>query len=275
MANDIITTALAKDGNPTPIEKARKGERYTGIAHHEDCLLFPVHRRERRSSFAHLPNRKDCRPPGESDEHRQVKQAWSAYLRTLPFFGEIVWNCRQCSKPHTYDLLHGATEVVAEQRLGNGLRPDLMVLGPAGEPTAFIEFRKSNLSGKIWRHACDAGVPLFVVDVLDGESEQPTLHNRQRRWYDDIPEFDEESRRIARMAESFPATVFEPFHDSNGDLVGAFLTYSDKDPDQALSLIGMPSPRRGHFLFAHDSTLGCDSQRQDPMPWLSRGLAAS
>lgn len=275
MVNDIITTALAKDGTQTPIEKARKGERYTGIAHHEDCLLFPVYRRERRSSFAHMPNRKDCRPPGESDEHRQVKGAWFAYLRTLPFFGEIVWNCRQCSKPHTYDLLHGATTVVVEQRLGNGLRPDLTVLGPAGEPTAFIEFRKSNLSSTMWTHARDTGIPLFVVDVLDGESEQPTLQNRQRRWYDNVPDFDEESKAMERMVEGFPQTMFLPVHDSKGDLIDAFLHYNDEDPEGTLSLLGMPSPRRGHYLFAHDSTLECDSQRQDRMPWLYGGLAAS
>ena len=110
---------------------------------------------------------------------------------------------------------------------------------------------------------------MFVVDVLDGESEQATLHNRQRRWYDDIPEFDEESRQLARLVEAIPGTVFEPFHDSKGDLVDAFLSYSDEDPDGVLSLLGMPQPRRGHFLFAHDSTLGCESQRMDSMPWLS------
>ncbi len=197
-----------------------------------------------------------------------MKEAWFAYLRTLPFFREIVWNCRQCSRPHTYDLLHGVTSVVVEQRLGNGLRPDLTIVGADGQPIAFIEFRKSNLSSKMWRHARDADIPLFVVDVLDGESEQATLHNRQRRWYDDIPEFDEESRQMARLVEDFPATVFEPFHDSNGDLVDAFLDYNDDDSEGVLSLLGMPSPRRGHYLFAHDSTLGCDSQRLDRMPWL-------
>ena len=204
-----------------------------------------------------------------------MKEAWFAYLRTLPFFGEIVWNCRQCSKPHTYDLLQGATAVVVERRLGNGLRPDLAILGPAGEQRAFIEFRKSSLSSKMWMHALDADIPLFVVDVLDGESEQATLHNRQRRWYDGNPDFNEEDKQLARLAESFPATVFEPFYDSNGDLLDAFLQYNNEDPEGVLSLFGMPSPRRGHFLFAHDSTLGCDSQRQDRMAWLYGGLAAS
>lgn len=275
MVPDIITNAIAKDGSHTPIETAKSGERYTGIAHHDGCLLYPVHREGKRSSFAHMPNRQDCRPSGESKEHRQMKEAWFAYLRTLPFFGEIVWNCRQCSKPHTYDLLYGAAAVVSEQRLGNGLRPDLTILGPAGEQLAFIEFRKSSLSSRMWTHARGADIPLFVVDVLDGVSEQATLHNRQRRWCDDVPEFEEESRQMARLVDVFPGTVFEPFHDSNGDLVDAFLHYNDEDPEGVLSLFTMPRPRRGHFLFAHDSTLGCDSQRQDRMPWLYGGLAAS
>ncbi len=285
MLKDIITTALAKDGTRTPIEKARTGDRYTGIAHHKACVLFPVHRRERRSSFAHLPNRKDCRQPGESDEHRQVKEAWHQFLwleltaarfwSRSPMFGDITWTCRKCLKPHVFELLDQATDVVVERRLANGLRPDITILGPGGSPLVIIEFKKTNLSGEVNAFAKAKGIALFVVDVLDGVNEQASLHNRHRRWYDDIPEFDEESRLVARLAESFPATVFEPFHDSNGDLVDAFLTYSDKDGDNALSLMGMPHPRRGHFLFAHDSTLGCDSQRLDRMSWLYEGLAAS
>ncbi len=274
MGADIITTAIAKDGSPTPIEQAITGDRYGGIAHHKGCVLYPVHREGRRSSFAHMPNRKDCRPLGESKEHRQMKEVWFGYLRQLPFFGEITWNCRQCWKPHTYDLLYGATAVVTEQRLKNGLRPDLAILGPTGEPIAFLEFRKSNLSGKIWEYAMQANIPLFVIDVLHEDSEQPTLHNRQRRWYDAIPEFDEESRRMARAVECFPATVLEPFYNSHGDLVDAFLTYHDDDPEQVLSMFGIPSPRRGHLLFAHESTLGCDSQRPERMPWLFPEAAA-
>ncbi len=204
-----------------------------------------------------------------------MKEAWFRYLRLLPFFGEITWNCGQCWKPHSYDLLYGAAAVVAERRLENGLRPDLAVLGPTGEPVAFLEFRKSNLSGKMWEYATKANIPLFVIDVLETESEQPTLHNRQRRWYDNIPEFDDESRQVARLAESFPATVFEPFYDSDGNLVDAFLTYHDDDPNQVLSRIGMPKPRRGHYLFAHESTLGCESQRRERMPWLFPEAAAS
>ena len=277
MGGDIITTAVAKDGSRTRIEQARKGERYEGIAHHEGCLLFPVYRKERKSSFAHMPNRKDCRPPGESVEHKRLKEAWYLYLRSLPFFGEITWNCRECSNPHTYDLLHGATAVVMEQRLQNTLRPDLAILGSAGKPIALLEFRKSNLSDRVWQYATEEGIPLFVIDVLDGESEQPTLHNRQRRWYDHIPEFDEESRRMARLAESFPATVFEPFHNSSGDLVDAFLHYNNEDAstNAVLSLMEMPKPRRGHYLFAHESTLGCESQRPARMPWLFPEAAAS
>ena len=277
MIPDIITTAIAKDGSHTPIEKAKSGERYEGIAHHESCLLYPVHRQGKRSSFAHMPNRQDCRPPGESEEHRQMKEAWFAYLRSLPLFGEIAWNCRLCSKPHTYDLIWGATAVVPERRLGNGLKPDLTILGPTGEPAVFIEFRKSNLSPKMWTYAQETGIPLFVVNVLDGVSEQASLHNRQRRWYDDVPEFDETSRQMARAVEGFPQTVFEPFYDVDGELVDAFLHYDNEDPEQnrLLSLFGMPHPRRGHYLFAHDSTLGCESQRRERMPWQLPMVAAS
>ena len=166
--------------------------------------------------------------------------------------------------------------MVAEKRLGNGLKPDLTILGPTGEPVAFIEFRKSNLSMKMWTYAQEAEIPLFVINVLDGVSEQASLHNRQRRRYDDAA-FSEEDRQLARAVECFPQTVFEPFYDANGNLVDAFLHYNDEDPEQnrVLSLFGMPRPRRGHLLFAHDSTLGCDSQRPERMPWLFPEAAAS
>jgi hypothetical protein len=282
---DIITTATASEGTRTPIEKARKGERYTGIAHHEDCLLFPVHRRERSSSFAHMPNRKDCRPPGESDEHRQVKEAWRDFLwlelttarfwSRSPMFGDITWTCRECLRPHVFELLDQATDVVVERRLANGLRPDITIVGPGGAPLVVIEFKKTTLSAEVNAFVKAKGIPLFVVNVLDGVNEQASLHNRQRQWYDDNPDFDEESREMARMVEAFPQTTFVPVHDANGNLADAFLTYPDKESDQVLSLIGMPSPRRGHMLFAHDSTLGCESQRQDRMPWLYAGRRAS
>ena len=285
MSPDIITSAIARDGLRIPIEKAETGERYTGIAHHRRCLLYPVHRRTRRSSFAHLPSRQDCRPPGESEEHRQVKEAWHRFLWSevtaakfwsrAPMFGDITWTCRECLKPHVFEPLAGAVDAVLEKRLANGLRPDITIIGPEGKPIVLIEFKKTNVSERVRQFAEESGTPLFVIDVLDGESEQATLDNRQRRWYDNIPDFDDESRQVARLAESFPATVFEPFYDSDGNLVDAFLTYHDDDSDQVLSRIGMPKPRRGHYLFAHESTLGCESQRRERMPWLFPEAAAS
>ena len=216
-----------------------------------------------------------------------MKEAWHRFLWSeltaarfwsrSSTFGDISWVCRECLKPHVFELLGQATDVVLEKRLPNGLQPDITVSGRAGRPIAFIEFKKTNVSDRVIEYAESEGIPLFVVDVLDGSSEQQSLHNRQRRWYDDVAEFDEESRQLFRWADSFPGTVFEPFYDSNGDLVDAFLNYSDEDPEGVLSLLGIPSPRRGHFLFAHDSTLGCESQRIDAMPWLSppRERAAS
>ena len=238
---------------------------------------FPFTGRNASRPLRTCPTGRTAGRPEKSVEHKRLKEAWYLYLRSLPFFGEITWNCRECSNPHTYDLLHGATAVVMEQRLQNTLRPDLAILGSAGKPIALLEFRKSNLSDRVWQYATEEGIPLFVIDVLDGESEQPTLHNRQRRWYDHIPEFDEESRRMARLAESFPATVFEPFHNSSGDLVDAFLHYNNEDAstNAVLSLMEMPKPRRGHYLFAHESTLGCESQRPARMPWLFPEAAAS
>ena len=262
MLPDIITTATAKDGARAPIEEAVRGERYQGIADHEECLLYPVHRRERRSSFAHMPKQRNCKPPGESPEHREAKEAWYRYLCREPFFGEIAWSCRVCLRPHIYDLLHGAGEVVMEERLGSGVRPDITIKGVTGEPVALLEFRKSNLSERVRQFAEESGTPLFVIDVLDGESEQATLHNRQRRWYDDVPELDDGFREMALAVESFPKTEFTPIHDSDGNLLDVTLIYDSDEP----SLVGLPSPRRGHFLFAHESTLGCDSQSLDRLP---------
>ena len=272
MLSDIITTAVAKDGSRTRIEQAGKGERYVGIAHHEQCLLYPVHRQGRKSSFAHLPNRQDCRPSGESVEHKKLKEAWYRYLRWLPFFGDVTWNCHECLKPHVYDLLDGATSVVMEERLANGLKPDITIRGLAGQPLVFLEFRKSHLSSRIREFAQAQKIPLFVGKVDNGEGAQATLHNRQRQSYDGILEFDDDMREMARLFESLPGTEFAPFYDSNGDLVDAFLHYDNANPSVhgVLRLIGMPKPHRGHYLFAHDSTLECDSQRLDHMPWLLR-----
>ena len=189
-----------------------------------------------------------------------------------PIFGDIAWTCAECLRPHVFELLAEAEDVVMEKHLSSALRPDITIMGPGRRPTALLEVRKTYLSKEAKRFAHAEGIPLFVVDVLDGVSEQATLHNRQRRWYDDIPELDEESRQLAQAAEGFSATVFDPWYDSKGDLVDAFLRYNDEEPDEALSWLGIPSPRRGHLLFAHESTLGCESQRLDPTYWLKQSL---
>ena len=216
-----------------------------------------------------------------------MKEAWHRFLwfevtaarfwSRSSMFGDITWTCSECLKPHVFELLDQATDVVLEKRLSNGLRPDITISGRAGRPIAFIEFKKTNVSDRIIEYAESEGIPLFVVDVLDGSSEQQSLHNRQRRWYDGIRDFSKEDRQLARAAECFSGTVYEPIHDSDGHLVDAYLRYDDEDPEQnkILSLLGMPGPRRGHYLFAHNSTLGCESQRLERVPWLFPVAAAS
>ena len=67
MRYDTITTALDDGDNRVQISDAKPGLRYRGATpHHQGCDLYPVFRRTKRSSFAHVPDRVGNCSHGES-----------------------------------------------------------------------------------------------------------------------------------------------------------------------------------------------------------------
>ncbi len=292
--NDTITTAIAHDGTTTRIEYATPKHRYHGLGHHKGCELYPVFRGEgRQSSFAHMPNRLSCLPPrGESYEHKQAKEQWLEFLedrlsgclfyatqgrRSVPHLHdpydssmpkdpdplrtEILWICGECQKPHTFDLLKKAYSAVSEKwQFERSVKPDITILNSRELPMVFIEFRKSHLSPKIEEVAETHGIPLFVVDIIDGTSMQGGLYNPQRRWpqrrwYDNI-DMPAESKAFMRQSDSIRlpnsySCDFTSIFDDNGRPVDHTLKI-DGEP-----MFPIPSPNFGHYLFATWSNIEC------------------
>ncbi|MCY4669127.1 MAG: hypothetical protein OXC29_14230 [Rhodococcus sp.] len=286
---DIIRSAVDEDGERIHIDRATTGHRYHGLGAHDGCLLYPVHRDRKRSSFAHLPNRAHCSPPtGESEEHRQAKEQWAKYLgRYLtpcggcsswgvaapnlhrascqrPFFADIAWFCDTCLRGHLYELPKEAANVAVEKSWFGGIvRPDVTVIDRFGEPLIFLEFRKSHLSPRIGRIARRHGIPLFVIDVVSGDSQRQRLHNPQHRWYDEVEELDDEQRDEMRLFSSFPGTYFNVLPNRGGKAVPTL--HHIPNPEGEPNWPPLPNPHFGHYLLADQTTLGCASQQH----WLS------
>ncbi len=214
-----IRTAHDKNGALVKIENAVAGERYKGATQdHEGCLLYPVSRQRRQSSYAHLPGtgRAQAHSQGQTAGHREACLSWHRFFERLlskcsvcrlfglekiehicpavcasgpsaefgsPMYGEIVWVCDVCMKIHMWNLLHeSAASVQRERELpGSSLRPDIVILDKDDRPLSLIEFKGSHLNPEIKEVASQRDFPLFVVDV-EREKEAFKLHlqNPQR-----------------------------------------------------------------------------------------------
>ena len=233
-----IITALGAAGEIIRINDAEPGGRYAGATQdHEDCELYPRFPTDKRPSFAHMPKREHPCGTGESPEHREIRQSWFRFFEKQlsgcftcvingvqnddhlcfvhfpiedgcfmlvepenggPFFGDIVWICDLCLRPHTSDLLHGAVRVISDQRvpsLDSRIRPDITILGEQDRPLAFVEFRKSHLSDQVEEVAKETRIPLFIVDIEDAMGNfQGGLHNPRRGMWEAVGFTSEEHR---------------------------------------------------------------------------------
>ena len=227
MNRDIITSALDAEGKTVYIDKAESSGRYRGATpHHQDCELYPVFRKARRPSFAHIPNQTDACRRGESAVHREACKSWMRFFETQlngcvlcrtggvesvehicpavrfedgrleqapagePIFGEIVWTCGNCLRVHMWDLLDGTARATSNKRvpgLDSRIRPDITLLGKDDTVLAFLEFRRSHLSNTVKGVADDLDIPLFVVDIENSLAEfQTGLNNPHRGMWEAI-----------------------------------------------------------------------------------------
>lgn len=283
---DIIRSAVNEHGERVHIDRATNGWRYRGTGSHDGCLLYPVHRNRKRSSFAHLPNRANCSPPpGESEEHKRAKEEWAEYLSGYlkpctgcfpwgraapnlhlpscrrPFFADIAWFCDTCLQGHLYELPKEAADVSVEKSwFDRAVRPDVTVIDKCGEPLVFFEFRKSHLSQRIQAIAREHAIPLFVIDVVSDHSQRQRLHNPQHRWYDEVVELDDATKNEMRLLDSFPGSHFNVLPNQDGKAVPTLhhIPNLEDEPNGP----SLPSPHFGHYLLADQSTLDCDSQQR-------------
>ncbi len=203
MRRHPIRTALDDNSLMVRIDDAVAGNRYKGATQDcQDCDLYPVFRKRKQSSFAHVPRTGGAAAHrrGQSASHREACASWHRFFERLlsecgacrlngleednhvcpavsitgnpvqlgpPMFGEIVWVCDECMKVHMWDLLaDGAARVLRERQLpGSLIRPDITVLDKDDRPLALIEFQGSHLSRQVKCVAKCRQIPLFVVDV--------------------------------------------------------------------------------------------------------------
>lgn len=290
---DMIRSAKSAHGGRVHIDDATTGHRYLGMGAHHGCLLYPVHRNRKRSSFAHLPNRANCVPPtGESEEHRWAKNEWGRYLSSYlnpctgcsplgtaapnlhlssclrPFFADIAWFCDACLRGHLYELPREAADAVVERPWFNrAVRPDLTVIDGRGLPLVFFEFRKSHLSPRITTIAREHAIPLFVIDVNADHTQRQRLHNPQRRWYDEVDSLNDETKKDMRLRDSFPGSYLSVLPNGDGRAIPSL--HHIPNPEGEPNWPPIPNPHFGHYLLADQTTLGCESQQR----WLDEAGA--
>ena len=179
-----------------------------------------------------------------------------------PWFNTLLWVCRQCSKPHSFDVLKIDDSVKMEAWvLGRSCRPDITIFDSEGNPKAFIEFRKSS-SGKSKTVANELDIAWFEIDVRDGENFDPSLINDTRRFWEDLIHLDENIKEaLRRFDTTLPgSTEFMPVFDDDGKLQDAYFAHKPDQEDDSLTNY-LPQPHIGHYLYAHRSNLGCNSQQ--------------
>ena len=268
MNRDIITSALDAEGKRVHINEAESRGRYRGATqHHQDCELYPVFRKTKRSSFAHVPNPPDACGRGESAVHREACEGWMRFFESQlngcavcltrgiepvqhvcpavrfqdgrwmeasagrPIYGEIVWTCGKCLRVHMWDLLDGTVRAISNKRvpsLGSRVRPDITLLGRDDNILAFLEFRRSHLSNAVRDIAEDRGIPLFIVDIENSLTEfQTGLNNPRRGIWDSIAP-SEINRKMDETAFRFQECVGK-----EGGMAGSFCAAPDANGDLA------------------------------------------
>ena len=264
---------------------------------HKGCLLYSRSPgRQRRASFAHIPNKAYC-PGGESAEHRKAKEGWKSFLdemlsmcdvctwygreefpnhpcpqtnrpegrsgdddRMRPTCWGVLWLCKGCLEPHLHEILKGALHVETEWWTpGREARIDLALLDEAGTPTAFIELQRTHLSDNPFIYAKRHDIPMFVLDISQEAKYQVGLLNtlpKQRQWSD-------------MDYNSFPPRGFDLVgytlaDNADGKELTLRLT-TDQAGDAHWHLEGdadmkvnrMPAPSLGKFIWASQSTVPC------------------
>ena len=295
----MITTALDSNGKPIRITETEKGRDYF-CPEPAGCVLRPVHASKRRSHFRHLRISNDCPDwANESQVHKQTKQEWFEFLKRQlsgcfvctvaleatseskrhqcpvklsgtethdPWYNSILWVCDRCSKPHVYDILDAGDSVSMEKWIfDRSCRPDITITDRAGNPKAVIEFRKSH-SGKSREIADVRNVPWFEIEVLDGINSNVGLINESRQYWEDWLELGEKAKEAMRGIDLVlpGSTTFMPVFDDDGRLLDAYFTHKPNEDEENLTDY-LPQPHRGHYLLAHRTNLGCESQ-QTPNP---------
>ncbi len=293
----MITSARNADGKRVDISAAVSGQNYTH-PDHPGCVLRPVHATKRQSHFRHKGQTRDCPEwTNESVEHEKIKTEWFNFLQhqlsgcflsafpgerdphpcpiqlqgtkvVEPWYDTILWICAQCSKPHVYDLLETDDSVRMEAWVfGRSCRPDITIFDGDANPKVFIEFRKSS-SGKSREIADAHNIPWFEIEVLDGVNSNVGLINESRQYWEDWLDLDEKTKEsVRRIDPVMPgSTVFMPVIDDDGKLLDTYFTHKSNEDEENLTDY-LPQPHRGHYLLAHSSNLGCESQvPQDPQP---------
>ena len=139
-------------------------------------------------------------------------------------------------------------------------RPDITVFDSDGNPKVIIEFRKSS-SGKSREVAHSHNLSWFEIEVLDGVNSNVGLINESRQYWEDYLDLDEKMKdSMRRIDPVMPgSTVFMPVFDDDGKLLDTYFTHKPDENDVGLTS-RLPQPHRGHYLLAHSSNLGCESQ---------------
>ena len=176
----------------------------------------------------------------------------------------VTWQCDQLHA-HTYDLLHGAHQVVGERLQsapsGKRCRPDITILDAASRPLSFIEVVHTHLSERAIEVAKEIDIPLFVVPAPDGNVVHPAL-GAAAPWWEHVPDFPDRdlmqaSERFTQMRTAQAASEMEWFaehevvEDENGNVVWSRFRGSVPDLDN------MAYPAIGTALVADSCTWTC------------------
>ncbi|MYD98715.1 MAG: hypothetical protein F4X98_15205 [Gammaproteobacteria bacterium] len=184
--------------------------------------------------------------------------------RTTTSWQMVTWQCEQLHA-HSYDLLHGAQQVVGEKQQlapsGKRCRPDITILDVGEEPLAFIEVVRTHLSDRAVAVASELDIPLFVIPAPDDKVVRPAL-GAAAPWWESVPDFPD--RDFAQAFESFAnrrsaetATELEWFaehetiEDDDGNVVWS--RFRGSAPD----LESMHYPAIGTALVADSCSWSC------------------
>lgn len=167
----LFGIALNKNGETVLIKDAVKGVEYFC----PDCgAKFALKKsgntgpRSRRPHFAHLGHGYNCTP--ESILHKlfklQVEKTLSACIENKQEF-PIEWDCPQCSKKYSANLVHSAAKVEVEKNLGV-CKPDIALLDAVGNVIAVVEVVVTHEpEQEVLDYYKEHGIIMVRVDVHD------------------------------------------------------------------------------------------------------------